>query len=117
MQEQYTAVILSSAIAKVLFYSLHRWEKLSLYATTDFLNIDNNQVDNIIRPVAIGRTNCLFYGNHEAAESLGILYSLLSKCKIYGINPVKWLEDILIRIEDHPVNRIKELLTQNWTTL
>lgn len=117
MQEHYAAVIPSSAIAKAIFYSLHRWEKLSVYATTDFLNIDNNPVENIIRPVAIGRKNYLFAGNHEAAERLGMFYSLLSTCKIYSINPVVWLEDILTRIADHPVNRIEELLPQNWKQL
>jgi len=54
MQKAYTEVLPSSTIGKALFYSLHRWQKLSLYATTDILHLDNNPVENSIRPVAVG---------------------------------------------------------------
>ncbi|TAG12231.1 MAG: IS66 family transposase, partial [Sphingobacteriia bacterium] len=67
LQKAYTEVLPSSTIGKAIFYSLSRWDKLSLYATTDFLSIDNNAVENSIRPVAVGRKNYLFAGSHAAA--------------------------------------------------
>jgi transposase len=114
MQKAYAEVLPSSAIGKAIFYSLSRWDKLSLYATTDFLGIDNNPVENSIRPVAVGRKAYLFAGSHAAAQRSAIFYSLLATCKNYNINPVDWMQDILTRIAGYPINKIQELLPQNW---
>ena len=114
MQQAYTEVLPGSAFGKALFYSLHRWGKLSLYATTSILNIDNNPVENSIRPVAIGRKNYLFAGSHAAAQRAAMFYSLLATCKNLQINPYDWLHDVLNRIAAQPINHIKELLPQNW---
>ena len=114
MQKAYTEVLPSSAIGKAIAYSLTRWDKLSLYATTDFLNIDNNAVENSIRPVAVGRKNYLFAGSHAAAGRSAIFYSLLATCKNYQVNPVDWMEDVLTRIAGYPIKKIQELLPQNW---
>ena len=114
MQKAYSEVLPSSAIGKAIFYSLSRWDKLSLYATSDFLSIDNNAVENSIRPVAVGRKNYLFAGSHAAAQRSAIFYSLLATCKNYNINPVEWMQDILTRIAGYPINKIHQLLPQNW---
>jgi transposase len=114
MQENYPQVLPGSAIGKALAYSLQRWDKLCLYATTDFLHIDNNPIENSIRPVAIGRKNYLFAGSHPAAQRSAIFYSLLATCKNYDINPVIWMDDVLSRIAGYPINKIQELLPQNW---
>lgn len=114
MQGKYREVLPKSAIGIALAYSIKRWDKLSLYATTSELNIDNNPVENSIRPVAIGRKNYLFAGSHAAAQRAAIFYSLLTTCKNYQINPYDWLHDILNRIASHPINQITELLPQNW---
>jgi transposase len=116
MQKSYTEVLPQSAIGKALAYSLKRWNKLSLYATTSMLNIDNNPVENSIRPVAVGRKNYLFAGSHAAAQRAAMFYSLLSTCTNHKINPYDWLHDVLNRIAAQPINRIEELLPQNWKT-
>jgi hypothetical protein len=64
--------------------------------------------------VAVGRKNYLFAGSHASAGRSAIFYSLLATCKNYEVNPVDWLEDILIRIASYPINKIQELLPQNW---
>ena len=115
IQKAYTEVLPASVIGKALFYSLTRWDKLSLYATNDILHIDNNPVENSIRPVAVGRKNYLFAGSHVAAQRAAMFYSLLATCKNHQINPYNWLQDVLNRIALHPINRIQELLPQNWT--
>jgi len=67
-----------------------------------------------VRPLALGRKNYLFAGNHGAAQNTAVLYSLLLSCKAAGVNPRDWLNDTLRRIVDHKVNRIEELLPSNY---
>ena len=110
MREQYVQTTPKSAIGKALAYSIERWSKLSLYTENGMLNIDNNPVENSIRPVALGRKNYLFAGSHEAAQRSAMLYSLLGTCKMHGIEPYSWLRNTLEIIANHPINRIKELL-------
>ncbi|MBL0341666.1 MAG: transposase [Bacteroidetes bacterium] len=83
-----------SASVKALAYSCSRWEKLMLYATDGKLEIDNNLVENSIRPIAIGRKNYLFAGSHISAQRAAMIYSLLGTCKLKGINPYEWLKNI-----------------------
>jgi transposase len=115
MKQQYIQVTPKSAIGKALAYSIERWEKLSLYTTEGRLNIDNNPVENSIRPVAIGRKNYLFAGSHEAAKRSGMLYSLLGTCKMHGIEPYTWLKEVLQRIATHPINKVQQLLPHKWS--
>lgn len=110
MREQYTHNLTDNATREALAYSVQRWSRLSLYTEDGRLNIDNNPVENSIRPVAIGRKNYLFAGSHQAAARSGMLYSLLGTCKMHGIEPYTWLKDVLHRIPKHPVNRVAELL-------
>lgn len=114
MKEQYVQTLPKSTIGKALGYSIERWNELSIYATDGKLNIDNNPVENSIRPVAIGRKNYLFAGSHDAAQRSAMLYSLLGTCKLNGINPFIWLRETLRRIATHPINKIEELLPQNF---
>jgi transposase len=117
MQQEYLKLPPKSAIAQALQYSIARWEALSIYTTNGKLNIDNNPVENSIRPVAVGRKNYLFAGSHDAAQRSAMLYSLLGTCKLHNINPFVWLRDVLKRLPTHPINRIDELLPQNWEPL
>ena len=114
MKETYITSLPKSTIGKALGYSIERWPELMIYASDGKLNIDNNPVENSIRPVAIGRKNYLFAGSHEAAQRSAMLYSFLGTCKLSNINPFIWLQDVLRRISNHPINKIEELLPQNW---
>jgi transposase len=114
MIENYKAVLPQSTIGQAIFYSLQRWDKLMLYTTDGRLQIDNNLVENAIRPVAIGRKNYLFAGSHNGARRAAMLYSFLGTCKINNVNPFDWLKDILQKIPTHPVNKLQELLPSQW---
>ena len=114
MKEEYVKTLPKSTLGKALGYSIERWQELSIYATNGKLNIDNNPVENSIRPVAIGRKNYLFAGSHEAAQRSAMLYSLMGTCKLNGINPFIWLRETLRIIPAHPINKIEELLPQNF---
>jgi len=110
MLENYQVVLPQSAIGQALHYSLQRWEKLCLYTTDGKLQIDNNLVENTIRPVAIGRKNYLFAGSHNGARRAAMLYSFLGTCKINDVNPFEWLRHVLNVIPTHPVNKLQQLL-------
>lgn len=114
LQQQYVQVLPQSLIGKAIAYSLQRWERLSGYVNDGRLSIDNNPVENSIRPVALGRKNYLFAGSHEAAKRSGMLYSLLGTCKMHGIEPYAWLKDVLHRIAEHPVNKVSGLLPHRY---
>lgn len=114
LDAEYQKVLPKSAIAKAIAYALHRWGNMARYLTDGKLEIDNNLVENSIRPAAIGRKNYLFAGSHEAAQRTAMLYTFFSACKQHGINPETWLRDVLNRLYLHPVNRLEELLPQNW---
>ena len=90
------------------------WDKLVAYSLHGEVDIDNNLVENSIRPLALGRKNYLFAGSHESAQRSAMFYSLLGTCKLHNINPYVWLTNVYQRIKDHPINRIAELLPQNW---
>lgn len=85
-------------IRKACEYSLGRWERLCLYSKYGHLEIDNNLVENAIRPIALGRKNYLFAGSHEAARRAGMIYSFFAMCHANKINPHDWLKDTVYRI-------------------
>ncbi len=116
MIENYPKVLPQSPIGKAINYSLQRWDKLSIYTQEGKLQIDNNLVENAIRPVALGRKNYLFAGSHEGARRAAMLYSFLGTCKKHGINPMDWLKDVLERIADYPINQLNDLLPHKWAS-
>ena len=112
MTEQYRQVTPKSPIGKALEYSLKRWKELSLFTTDGQLEIDNNRIENEIRPIALGRKNYLFAGSHESAQRIAMIYSLLASCKTNEIDPMKWLTHILEELPNRTVNDIDDLLPQ-----
>ncbi|WP_394347969.1 transposase domain-containing protein [Ilyomonas limi] len=79
------------------------------------LQIDNNGVENAIRPVAVGRKNYLFAGSHPAAQRAAMIYSLFATCRLHHINPYNWLKDVLQRMHLYTTNNIADLLPHNWS--
>jgi transposase len=114
LKENLTQVLPQSAIGKAIGYALTRWEKIMLYAQDGMLQIDNNLIENQIRPVAVGRKNYLFCGSHESAQRAAIIYSLLGTCKLNNVNPQDWLLDVLQKLPARKANNIDDLLPQNW---
>lgn len=96
-------ILPKSMIRKAIDYSLKRWEGLSAYAYDGKLEIDNNLVENTIRPLALGRKNYLFAGSHDAAQNLAILYSIIGTCEKNNINTFKYLEWLLRKIANEKV--------------
>ncbi|MDD5581440.1 MAG: IS66 family transposase [Methylobacter sp.] len=96
--------------AKALAYSLKRWPSLSRYAETGHLPIDNNPVENCIRPMALGKKNWLFVGSERADRRAAAIQTLLGAAKLNGLNSADWLKDTLEKLPTWPNSRIDELL-------
>jgi len=110
LKEQVVETLPKSAIGGAIAYTLNLWPRLERYIDDGRFHIDNNLIENTIRPVALGRKNYLFAGSHEAAQHAAITYSLLGTCKINGIEPFAYLTKILAEIPDHKVNQLHTLL-------
>ncbi len=110
LKNNITEVTPKSSIGQAIAYALPRWEKLMLYTTDGKLEIDNNLVENSIRPIAIGRKNYLFAGSHDSARRAAMIYSLLGTCKLKGIDPYHWLKNIFEVLPDYKANKLQELL-------
>lgn len=116
LKQNITEVLPKSAIGNAIAYTLNLWPRLKSYPDDGKYEIDNNLIENAVRPLALGRKNYLFAGSHDAAQRAAMMYSFFATCKINGVNPQEWLTDILNRILDHKANKLHELLPQNWKT-
>jgi transposase len=103
-----------SPIYKALQYSIKRRKELMCYTEDGKLHIDNNPVENKIRPTVIGKKNYLFMGSHDAAQRSAMIYSFLISCKANNINPEEWLEDVLLRINTFKKSELTTLLPNHW---
>jgi hypothetical protein len=114
LKENILQITPKSAIGKAIAYTLNLWPKLVGYLEDGKYEIDNNLIENAIRPLALGRKNYLFAGSHSAAQGAAMMYSFFATCKINQVEPLAWLTDVLARIPEHKANRLHELLPQNW---
>jgi transposase len=104
-----------SATAKAIDYSLGRWRALTRYLDDAAIPIDNNWIENQIRPIAIGRNNWLFAGSLRAGQRAAAVMSLIHSARLNGHDVYAYLKDILERLPAHPATRVAELLPHRWT--
>ena len=101
-------------VAKAINYVMKRWAGFSKYSENGSYEIDNNFVENSVRPVAVGRKNYLFAGTHEFAKYTAMMYSLMTCCRRNNVDPQAWLKDVFERVPNHKINKIEELMPNNW---
>jgi len=104
-----------TALAKAIDYSLGRWDALTRFLDDGELPIDNNWVENRIRPIALGRSNWLFAGSLRAGKRAAAVMSLIQSAKLNGHDPYRYLKDVLERLPTQAASRIQELLPHCWT--
>lgn len=114
MIEQRKQVPDGSATAKALDYSLNRWAALTRFVDDAAVPIDNNHVENKIRPIALGRKNWLFAGSLRSGQRAAAIMSLIHSASANGHDPYRYLRDVLQRLPTHPAHRISELLPHRW---
>ena len=100
----------SSLIGKAITYAYTRWDNMMRYLDDGRLLLDNNLAENEIRPVTLGRKNYLFCGNHEAAQNMAVVCSLLATCRNHDVNPRDYLNDIISQMPYHTKASHEELL-------
>ena len=103
-----------SATAKAIDYSLKRWTALIHYLNDGQVPIDNNWIENRIRPIALGRKNWLFAGSLRAGKRAAAIMSLVQSAKLNGLDPFAYLKDVLSRLPTQPYSKISELLPHRW---
>src|SRR5690625_442436 len=114
MHGQAAKVLRESLRGKAISYSAKRWEKLRCYLHDGHLEIDNNLVENAIRPVAVGRKDYLFAGSHKGARRASMAYSFFAICKAHQVNPHQWLKYTLQNIMSARYDNIRDLYPQNF---
>lgn len=106
----------NSRMGKAIGYTVPLLPRLSRYVRDARYQIDNNLVENAVRPLALGRKNFLFCGNHDSAIRAAVIYSLVSTCKGHAVDPRKWMEDVLVKIPQYENQKLdlRKLLPHNW---
>jgi len=98
------SVLPNSPIGKAIAYNLKRWKGLSAYANDGQLEIDNNLIENSIRPLALGRKNYLFAGSHDAAQNLACLYSIVGTAHKHELNVHRYITWLLRQVAKHKID-------------
>jgi transposase len=114
LQAQRQRVPEGSATTKAIDYSLKRWVALTRYLDDGAVPIDNNWVENQIRPWALGRSNWLFAGSQRSGERAAAVMTLIQSARLNGHDPYVYLKDVLSRLPTQPASAIDELLPHNW---
>lgn len=113
LDENYPSVLPKSPMGKAIQYSLHQWTKLVNVLLDGQLELDNNMIENKIRPLALGRKNYLFAGSHAAAQRIAMMYSFFATCKAKNVNPYEWLKNTLDKIPEYNIQNLQKLIPHN----
>ena len=103
-----------SLMGKAIDYALRQWPSLQLFLEDGRLEIDNNLVENAIRPSAVGKKNWLFIGDAEAGERGAILYTIVESCRRRGLNPFDYLREVFTRLPSMTNWQVKNITPEAW---
>jgi len=103
-----------SPIGTAIHYAQNLWVELGRFLEDARVPLDNNASERSLRRVALGRKNYLFVGDVTAGENIAGIYTLIATCEARRINPFAYLADVIARVQDHPAQRLDELLPGAW---
>jgi hypothetical protein len=103
-----------SLLGTAIDYALGQWQTLIVFLTDGRVEIDNNLVENAIRPTALGKKNWLFMGDADAGERGAIIYTVIETCRRRGIDPYAYLKDVLTRLPNMTNRQIHEVIPSTW---
>ena len=101
-------------LGQAIDYALKRWDALTRFIADGTLEIDNNLIENAIRPSALGKKNFLFFGHPEAGERSAVIYTLLGSCRRHGVNPFDYLKDLFTRLPAAKITEIQQFTPRAW---
>ena len=107
----------SHPLRQAVEYALRRQRSLAVFLSDPDVPIDTNHLERGLRCIPMGRRNWLFCWSEIGAEHVGILQSLLTTCRLHGVDPYTYLVDVLKRIALHPASRAEELTPRRWKAL
>jgi transposase len=114
LEEAKPKALPQSPLGKAVSYALNDWPALSAYTENGRWEIDNNLVENALRPVSLGRKNWLFLGHPDAAWRSAVIYSIVVSCQRRRIDPAQYLNDVLRRLPALTNQQLDPLLPANW---
>jgi transposase len=104
-----------SLMGGAISYALNQWPMLERFLDHGEVEIDNNLVENAIRPTAVGKKNWLFFGSEEAGRRNAVVYTLIQNCRMHGVDPYEYLKDLLERLPTMTnQDRLDQLTPLNW---
>jgi transposase len=103
-----------SPMGQAISYALNQWPALERFLEHGEVEIDNNLVENIIRPTAIGKKNWLFFGSEEAGTRNAVIFTLIENCRLHGVEPYEYLKDVLERLPRTTNQQVAQLTPLNW---
>lgn len=110
IDEKAITVLPKSPIGKAMSYTIKQWPKIINIFSDGRIELDNNLIENKIRPLALGRKNYLFAGSHKGADRIAMMYSFFSTCKANEVNPYLWLKQTLDVIPTTKITELEQLL-------
>jgi hypothetical protein len=103
-----------SLLGQALSYALNQWPLLTRFLDHGEVEIDNNLVENAIRPTALGKKNWLFFGSEEAGQRSAVIYTLIENCRLHGVEPYTYLKDVLGRLPTTTNRAVDQLTPLKW---
>jgi hypothetical protein len=107
-------ILPQSSLGKAIRYALGQWASLAVYLDDGTIEIDNNLVENAIRPTAVGKKNWLFFGDAQAGQRSAVLYTIIENCRRRGVEPFTYLRDVLTRLPQMTNWQIKGVTPKAW---
>jgi transposase len=103
-----------SLLGQAISYTLNQWPMLERFLDHGEVEIDNNLVENAIRPTALGKKNWLFFGSEEAGQRSAVIYTLIENCRLHGVEPYTYLKDVLERLPSTTNQEVAQLTPLQW---
>ena len=103
-----------SLLGQAIGYALNQWSLLKGFLEHGEVEIDNNLVENAIRPTAVGKKNWLFFGSEEAGQRSAVIYTLIENCRLHGVEPYTYLKDVLERLPNTTNREVDQLTPLKW---
>ena len=103
-----------SPMGMAIDYALGQWPMLCVWLSDGRIEIDNNLVENAIRPTAIGKKNWLFIGAEDTGQRAAVMYTIIASCRRRGIDPYAYLRDVLTRLPSLTNWQIKDITPEAW---